>query len=306
MTESRAAATTTPATGADAALEAAAGLLAHRPMLLGLAYRLLGSLHDADDVLQDAYLRWLRTDRTVVAEPRRYLSRIVARLALDRLRAHQAAKETYVGPWLPEPVPTASTVLGPLETAEQRDSLSLAMLHLLERLSPPERAVFVLRTAFEWPYAEIADLLGRSTEDCRQLHRRARARLQHDRPRFTASRSEQKRLLHGFLAAARDGDLPALTRMMTADAAAWSDGGGRVRAARNPIFGGDKVARFFAGIYSRYSVLLRADPVEVNVQPALVIRYGPARHVLAIAAHDGAITGLFLIANPDKLAHMRP
>ncbi|SCE65560.1 RNA polymerase sigma factor, sigma-70 family [Micromonospora haikouensis] len=147
-------------------------------MLLGLAYRLLGSLHDAEDVLQDAYLRWLGADRAAVAEPRRYLSRVVTRLAIDRLRARQAARETYVGPWLPEPVATAPSPFGPPveppfgppEHAELRDSLSLALLHLLERLTAPERAVYVLRTAFALPFAEIAEILGRSTADCRQLH----------------------------------------------------------------------------------------------------------------------------------------
>ncbi|WP_243421000.1 sigma-70 family RNA polymerase sigma factor, partial [Micromonospora globispora] len=160
-----------------AAAQAAGAVQAHRPMLLGLAYRLLGSLHDAEDVLQEAYLRWLDVDRESVAEPRRYLSRVVTRLALDRLRARQAARETYVGPWLPEPVPTAPSPFGPLDSAELRDSLSTALLHLLERLTPPERAVYVLHTAFGLPYAEIGDILDRSAADCRQLHHRAAARI---------------------------------------------------------------------------------------------------------------------------------
>ncbi|WBB54580.1 sigma-70 family RNA polymerase sigma factor, partial [Verrucosispora sp. WMMD573] len=158
------------------AAEAAGALDAHRPMLLGLAYRLLGSRHDAEDVLQEAYLRWLRVDRAEVSEPRRYLSRVVTHLSMDRLRARQAARETYVGSWLPEPVPTAPSPFGPLERAELRDSLSTALLHLLERLTPPERAVYVLHTAFELPYAEIAEVLERSAEDCRQLHHRASVR----------------------------------------------------------------------------------------------------------------------------------
>ncbi|MGK5523148.1 sigma-70 family RNA polymerase sigma factor [Micromonospora sp. URMC 107] len=141
------------------ATRAAGALDAHRPMLLGLAYRLLGSRHDAEDVLQEAYVRWLGVDRGSVAEPRRYLSRVVTRLALDRLRARRAARETYVGPWLPEPVRTVPSPFGPLDAVELRDSLSTALLHLLERLSPPERAVYVLHTAFELPYAEIAGIL---------------------------------------------------------------------------------------------------------------------------------------------------
>ncbi|MEU5726057.1 RNA polymerase sigma factor SigJ [Micromonospora sp. NPDC047738] len=288
------------------AAEAAGALTAHRPMLLGLAYRLLGSLHDAEDVLQETYLRWLDVDRESVAEPRRYLSRVVTRLALDRLRARQAARETYVGPWLPEPVPTAPSPFGPLDTVELRDTLSTALLHLLERLTPPERAVYVLHTAFALPYAEIADLLGRSAADCRQLHHRAVARIADDRRRFTAGPAEQRRLLEAFLAAARDGDLARLTDLVAADATAWSDGGGRVRAARNPVHGANRIARFFAGIYAHdRRPGIRTTPAELNGAPALLLRW-PAgtRYTLAVAAADGRITGVYLVGNPDKLTRV--
>ncbi|MEV0003222.1 sigma-70 family RNA polymerase sigma factor [Micromonospora sp. NPDC050980] len=199
---------------AAAAAEAAGALTAYRPMLLGLAYRLLGSLHDAEDVLSEAYLRWLDVDRRAVTEPRRYLSRVVTRLALDRLRARQASRETYVGPWLPEPVPTDPSPFGPLETVELRETGSTALLHLLERLTPPERAVYVLHTAFAVPYAEVGDILDRSAADCRQLHHRAASRLARERRRFTAGPAEQRRLLDAFLAAARDGDLARLTDLV--------------------------------------------------------------------------------------------
>ncbi|MFJ8582381.1 RNA polymerase sigma factor SigJ [Micromonospora sp. NPDC093277] len=286
------------------AVQAAGALTAHRPMLLGLAYRLLGSLHDAEDVLQEAYLRWLDVDRKSVAEPRRYLARVVTRLALDRLRARQAARETYVGPWLPEPVPTgAATPFGPLDTVELRETLSTALLHLLERLTPPERAVYVLHTAFTLPYAEIGDLLDRSAADCRQLHHRAAARLADGRRRFTAGAAEQRRLLEAFLAAASDGDLARLTELVAADATAWSDGGGRVRAARNPIHGADRIARFFAGIYGRRQPGGTATPVELNGAPALLLHWPSGiRYTLGVTAADGRITGVYLTANPDKLA----
>ncbi|SCL63840.1 RNA polymerase, sigma subunit, ECF family [Micromonospora eburnea] len=285
------------------ATQAAGALTAHRPMLLGLAYRLLGSLHDAEDVLQEAYLRWLDVDRESVAEPRRYLARVVTRLALDRLRARQANRETYVGPWLPEPVHTgAAAPFGPLDTVELRETLSTALLHLLEQLTPPERAVYVLHTAFALPYAEIGDLLDRSAADCRQLHHRAVARLADGRRRFTAGPAEQRRLLDAFLAAARDGDLARLTELVAADATAWSDGGGRVRAARNPIHGVDRVARFFAGIYGRRRPGVTATPVELNGAPALLLDWpSGVRHTLGVTAADGRITGLYLITNPDKL-----
>ncbi|WP_319462422.1 RNA polymerase sigma factor SigJ [Micromonospora sp. RTP1Z1] len=288
-----------------AAAQAAGALQAHRPMLLGLAYRLLGSLHDAEDVLQEAYLRWLDVDRESVTEPRRYLSRVVTRLALDRLRARQAARETYVGPWLPEPVPTGpAEPFGPLDSAELRDSVSVALLHLLERLTPPERAVYVLHTAFDLPYAEIGDILDRSAADCRQLHHRAVARIADGRRRFTAGPAEQRRLLDAFLAAARDGDLARLTEMVASDAVSWNDGGGAVRAARNPVRGPDRIARFFAGVYGRPRSI-EAVPTELNGGPALVLRWPDGtRYTLAIAAADGRITDLYLVGNPAKLSRL--
>ncbi|GHJ14315.1 MULTISPECIES: RNA polymerase sigma factor SigJ [unclassified Micromonospora] len=290
---------------ATGAAESAGALTAHRPMLLGLAYRLLGSLHDAEDVLQEAYLRWLGVDRETVTEPRRYLSRVVTRLALDRLRARQAARETYVGPWLPEPVPTDPSPFGPLETVELRETVSTALLHLLEQLTPPERAVYVLHTAFALPYAEIGDILDRSAADCRQLHHRAAARLTEQRRRFTAGPAEQRRLLDAFLAAARDGDLARLTDLVAADATAWSDGGGRIRAARNPLYGADRIARFFAGVYGRRRPGVRITSVELNGAPALVLSWPDGTHyTLGVAAAGGRITGVYLVGNPDKLTRV--
>ncbi|MEG3634059.1 RNA polymerase sigma factor SigJ [Micromonospora palythoicola] len=283
------------------AAQAAGALDAHRPMLLGLAYRLLGSRHDAEDVLQEAYLRWVRVDRAEVSEPRRYLSRVVTHLSMDRLRARQAARETYVGSWLPEPVPTAPSPFGPLERAELRDSLSTALLHLLERLTPPERAVYVLHTAFELPYAEIAELLDRSAEDCRQLHHRASVRIGRDQRRFTADRAEQERLLEAFIAAATEGDLAALTDLVAADATAWSDGGGRVRAARNPVTGADRVVRFLLGIRAK-SWPLTVRRTELNGQPAAVVTTAAGdAYAVTLGTAAGRITDIFLVANPDKL-----
>ncbi|MCO1599555.1 RNA polymerase sigma factor SigJ [Micromonospora sp. RHAY321] len=270
-------------------------------MLLGLAYRLLGSRDDAEDVLQEAYLRWLGVDRSAVDEPRRYLSRVVTRLALDRLRSRQATRETYVGTWLPEPVPTAPSPFGPLDRAELRDSLSTALLHVLERLTPPERAVYVLHTAFELPYAEIGEILDRTPEDCRQLHHRATARVRQEQRRFTASRSERERLLDAFLAAAREGDLATLTGLVAADATAWSDGGGRVSAARKPISGADRIARFFAGVYGRRH-RWAIQRLELNGEPAaLMTREDGNRYTMSVTAADGRITGIYVVGNPEKL-----
>ncbi|MBM7490372.1 RNA polymerase sigma-70 factor (ECF subfamily) [Micromonospora luteifusca] len=283
------------------AAEAAGALQAHRPMLLGLAYRLLGSWHDAEDVLQETYLRWLGVDRSTVDEPRRYLSRVVTRLALDRLRARQSGRETYVGTWLPEPVPTTPSPFGPLDRAELRDSLSTALLHVLERLTPPERAVYVLHTAFELPYTEIGEILDRSAADCRQLHHRATARVQQEQRRFTASRSERERLLDAFLAAAQEGDLATLTSLVASDATAWNDGGGRVRAALNPVSGADRIARFYAGIYGRRNPTA-IERIELNGEPAVVITHADGiRYAFTIAAAGGQITGIYVVGNPTKM-----
>jgi RNA polymerase sigma-70 factor (ECF subfamily) len=271
---------------------------AHRPVLLGLAYRLLGSMWDAEDVVQDAFLRWSRAERGQVRDPRGYLIRTVSRLAIDRLTSARAVRESYPGPWLPEPVDTAA--LGPLDTAELRESVSFATMHLLERLSPPERAVFVLREAFDVPYEQIAGTIGRSANNCRQLMLRARERIHADARRSTPSRAEHDRLLTRFLDAAGSGDLDALTELLADDVVAYTDGGGRVRAALQPITGRSKVLRFVAGLVDRYG-MGDAVPVEVNGAPAVRLRVGSHEQVVAIAVADGRISAIYGVMNPDKL-----
>jgi RNA polymerase sigma-70 factor (ECF subfamily) len=277
---------------------AAAQLMEHRPMLFGLAYRLLGSAHDAEDVLQDAYLRWSRVDRDKVAEPRRYLTRVVTTVAIDRLRQRQARRESYVGPWLPEPVPTVDLA----ERAEQHESLSVALLHLMERLTPTQRAVYVLRTAFEMPYADIAEVVGQPEATCRQLHRRAVAALDDaGRRRFTADRRRHRELLGAFLGAAENGAIEELQRLLHEDVTAWSDGGGRVRAARRPVGGRWKVARFFAGLYGRPELPVTIESADLNGAPAAVVTLREQRHALLLGVTGERIEGLYVIANPDKL-----
>lgn len=280
---------------------AAAEVLRHRPMLLGMAYRMLGSTGDAEDVVQDAYLRWRGVDRSGVREPRRYLSRTVARLALDRLRERKA-REHYVGPWLPDPVATAPSPFDPLETVEQRDSVSTATLYLMERLDPVERAVFVLRSAFDLPYAEIAAIVDRTPEHCRQLYHRATARLADDRRRFAPSRHEHAVLLERFLVAAREGDLATLRSLLHDDAVAWSDGGGRAKAARNPVLGADRVARFFAGLHTKYRATY--ELVEINGTPGAILDLG-GRQALTFTVDGARISALFIVTNPDKLGGLR-
>jgi len=270
----------------------------HRRVLLGLAYRLLGSVWDAEDVVQDAYLRWMGADRTDVREPRGFLMTIVTRLALDHLRSARVTRTAYVGPWLPEPV--ATDALGPLDTAELRDTVSFATVHLMERLSPPERAVFVLRAAFELPYDEIAETVGMSAAACRQTFHRAHAHLAGGHHRFPATSEEHARLLEGFLRAARDGDLDSLSAMFAEDVTSWTDGGGLVRQARRPILGPRKVAAFWAGLFRRYEIG-PTTVVDVNGHVGVRMKIGRQEQLLALDVQAGRIRQIFSVLNPVKL-----
>ncbi|MFD9949346.1 RNA polymerase sigma-70 factor [Nonomuraea sp. NPDC059023] len=275
----------------------------HRPMLLGLAYRLLGSMWDAEDVVQEAWIRWQATDRADVREPRAFLVTVVSRLALDQLRSARVKREAYTGPWLPEPVPAAQ--VGPLDTVELRDTVAFATLHLMERLSPPERAVFVLREAFELPYPEIAEIVGVTQANARQMHHRASVRLAEGRDRFTPTAQQHTELLTRFMEAAAGGDLAALTSLLHDDVVIWNDGGGKVRAALKPIHGRDKVIAFLNGLMSRY---LFSDMRlgETNGHPALITKVGGADQLVSLEIRDGKIVSMLGVLNPDKLTRIRP
>ncbi|MEU8324956.1 RNA polymerase sigma-70 factor [Nonomuraea sp. NPDC048881] len=275
----------------------------YRPMLLGLAYRLLGSMWDAEDVVQEAWLRWEGTDRSQIREPRAFLLTVVSRLALDQLRSARVRREAYTGPWLPEPVATGEA--GPLDTAELRDTVSFATLHLMEKLSPPERAVFVLREAFELPYDEIAEIVGSSVANARQMHHRASVRVSQGRDRFTPTNEDHARLLTKFMEAAGGGDLDALTELLHEDVVMWNDGGGKVRAALRPILGRRKVSGFIGGLLARYD-FSRARLVEANGRPALWTHVAGSDQLIALDVRDGRIQGLYGVLNPDKLTRVRP
>lgn len=272
-----------------------------RPQLLGLGYRLLGSMWDAEDVVQEAYLRWTRTDRSQVREARAFLITVVSRLALDQLRSARVTREAYPGPWLPEPVD--ADTFGPADSAELRDTLSYATLHLMERLSPPERAVFVLREAFDLPYEEIGRILGKPAGTCRQLHRRAAQRMADGHGRFAPSPAQHRALLDRFLQAARSGDLAALGELLTEDVVAYNDGGGKVRAALRPVIGRAKVLHFVAGLMSRYP-LERAGLVAANGEPAIWTVLGGQRQLITAGLRDGRIHAIYAVLNPDKLGHL--
>ncbi|MDF3292344.1 RNA polymerase sigma-70 factor [Streptomyces silvisoli] len=273
-----------------------------RSRLFAVAYRMLGSAAEAEDVVQEAYLRWQRADRGQVAVPGAWLARTVVNLCLNVLDSARLRRERYVGPWLPEPVLTADGALGPLESAERRESVSFALLVLLERLTPAERAVFVLREAFGYPHAQIAEVLELSEDNSRQLLRRARSRVGEPQARFEATWEQRRRMVEEFLRAAGDGDVAGLEELLTQDVVAWADGGGRVSAARRPVLGPSKVARLVAGLVLKAPPGLRVEIVEVNGEPAMValLRSRVLGVLVPEFAHQG-IVGLRNVLNPRKL-----
>ncbi|AHH21902.1 putative RNA polymerase sigma factor [Nocardia nova SH22a] len=276
----------------------------HRPRLFALAYRMLGTAGDAEDAVQETYLRWDATERDEIRSSEAWLTTVVVNLCRTWLDSARSRRETYTGPWLPEPVPTGNGDLGPMESAEQRELVSLAVLTLLERLSPAERAVFVLREAFGYAHREIADMLELSEANSQQLYRRARQHVRSERPRFDAEPARARELFERFLAAARRGDVAALEAMFTADVVSLADGGGKMGAARHPIVGASRVARYLAGLFHRDVEGLELTVEEVNGAPAAVARVHGS--MLLIGAVDGGpegISAVRLIVNPDKLAY---
>jgi RNA polymerase sigma-70 factor (ECF subfamily) len=277
---------------------------AHRQRLFSLAYRMLGSAADAEDVVQTAWLRW--SSSRDVRDPAAFLTTVVARLCLDELGSARARRETYVGPWLPEPVPTSE--LGPLETAEQRESVSLAALTLLERLTPAERAVTVLRDAFDYPYADIAAVVGLTEANCRQLYRRARGRLAEDAPpRFDVAPTAHLELGARLFAAAAVGDLTSLEQALAADVVLVSDGGGLASAARRPVVSRNNVARFLVGIAAKAAETgpVDASVADLNGVPAMLINVAGELSSVVFAETDGALVHrLLIVVNPEKLARL--
>ncbi|CAM5746581.1 putative RNA polymerase sigma factor SigX [Streptomyces afghaniensis 772] len=278
----------------------------HRPRLFSLAYRMLGSAEEAEDAVQDAYLRFSGADRTGIEHPAAWLAKVVTNLCLNRLTSARARREQYVGTWLPEPVVTADGALGPLESAEQRDAVSMAMLVLLERLTPTERAVYVLREAFGYGHREIAGVLDLSEGNCRQLYRRAVQRVGEPQARFEPASEQQEELVTSFITAAREGDLAGLEKLLAADATWWSDGGGKVIAARWPIEGGSRIAQFLAGGGPKFSVGLEFTVTEVNGATGLASWAGDTLVGLAaLEVRDGLVVGVRAVVNPEKLAFAR-
>ena len=281
---------------------ATAAFLAHRNLLFTVAYEMLGSAADAEDVLQETWLRWAGVNLDTVRDRRAYLVRITTRQALTRLRTLVRRKESYVGPWLPEPLLTAPDVA---EDVELADSVSMAMLLVLETLTPTERAVFVLREVFDVDYDEIAEAVDKSPAAVRQIAHRARSHVAARRPRGVVSPAETRDALAAFQRAVETGDLQRLLDILAPDVVLVGDGGGLKQAVPRPIVGADKVARLLAAGLGRIAVAASLQPAQVNGYPALILRLGgEIDTVMAVRIDDGLITGLYAVRNPDKLSHM--
>ncbi|WP_327715688.1 RNA polymerase sigma-70 factor [Streptomyces sp. NBC_00490] len=276
----------------------------HRPVLVGVAYRMLGRVADAEDVVQEAWLRWSGADRSEVREPRGYLVRVTTRLAIDRLRQVKARNEAYVGPWLPEPYVTDFGDMVP-DTAERAvlaDSVSLAVLVVMESLSPLERAVFVLREAFGYPYAEIATMLDKGEAAVRQLSGRARKHVEERRPRYDVDPVQRRDLTERFLAAAAEGDLQGLMSMLAPDVRLVGDSGGKSKAPLRVIETADKVGRFLVGAARKGVPDLSFRFLELNGGPALLLLSGDKPDsVFQLDVVDGRIQSVYVVRNPDKL-----
>ncbi|HLW52264.1 MAG TPA: RNA polymerase sigma-70 factor [Candidatus Angelobacter sp.] len=275
----------------------------HRALLISIAYRMLGSAADAEDMVQETFLRWQKATETEVRDPRAFLATVITRPCINELQSARVKREQYFGQWLPEPLLTDATS-GTPQLAGIDGSLSIAFLMLLERLAPMERAVFLLREVFDYDYSEVAEMLGQTEANCRQILRRAKQHVAEKRPRFDVSRKQQERLLQRFLHTTASGDMSGLLALLAEDVVLYTDGGGKATAVPNPIYGADRVARFLFGSREKF---LPRDIVrrfaEINGQPGIVA-YAEGRvfGVLTIDATEAEIRRIYIIRNPDKLA----
>ncbi|HEX2090754.1 MAG TPA: RNA polymerase sigma-70 factor [Longimicrobiaceae bacterium] len=284
---------------------------AYRPLMLSIAYRMLGSVADAEDVVQDAYVRCHATAPEAIRSPRAFLTTVVTRLCLNQLESARARRETYIGPWLPEPLategrdPASLPALSPVagQRAEAHESISLAFLVLLEQLTPAERAVFLLREVFDYEYAEIAAILGKEEAACRQLLSRARKHVTERRPRFSPSPEHHRRLLQQFMLVVSGGELEGLVQLLSEDVTMWVDGGGKVRGAATRVLHGRMATAQFLLASTRFLPRdARAEIAEVNGQPAMVLRVGRrAELLIALGSESDRVREIRVIANPEKL-----
>lgn len=278
----------------------------YRELLFSIAYRMLGSAADAEDMLQETFIRWQQSAQTEIESPRAFLVTIISRLCIQQLESARVKREQYVGQWLPEPIFTGEHS-DPAESTRMQESLSMAFLLLLEKLTPAERATFLLREVFDYEYSEVASILGKSETHCRQLFRRARQSVSSGRPRFQASSEQHKKLLEEFLVASSSGQLEDLVALLSNDVVLYSDGGGKASAALNPIYGRDHVSRFLLGAIQKTvpaGVVTRLE--EINGQPS-IIYYPPGGRpgcVLNFEIADGVIQNIYVVTNSEKLSRL--
>jgi RNA polymerase sigma-70 factor (ECF subfamily) len=284
-----------------------------RPLVFSIAYRMLGSVAEAEDIAQETLLRAHRElrDGTEIASPKAYMTAIATRLSIDHLRSARVRRESYVGPWLPEPLLTADPSADVAADAELADDLSLAFLVVLERLTPDERAVFLLREAFDYKFGEIAEIVGKSPANCRQIGARARRHVLTERPRFEPSRAAREELAARFLAAAQGDDLDGLIELLAEDAVFTGDGGGKATAFPQPLVGAQRIAHAVRALFrqaARGDGAVTVTPTAVNGQPGWIAREddGAVIVVMALDIADGRVTAIRSIVNPDKLAHLGP
>jgi RNA polymerase sigma-70 factor, ECF subfamily len=275
----------------------------HRGLLFSVAYRMLGSRADAEDMLQETFLRWEHASAAEIRDPGAFMVTVITRLCINQLQSARVKREQYFGQWLPEPLVTKTAAESPV-ASEIDESLSMAFLMLLERLTPMERAVFLLREVFDYDYEEIAEMLGQSEVNCRKILSRAKHHVTEDRPRFEVSPHEQQRLLQHFLEATSHGDMQGLLALLSKDVVLYTDGGGKATAVPNPVYGAEHVARFFTEAPKK---LLPADVVrrfaQINGQPGIIIYHlGQAFGVLTMDVAEGLIRNIYIVRNPDKLA----
>jgi RNA polymerase sigma-70 factor, ECF subfamily len=279
----------------------------YRPMMFSIAYRMLGSVTEAEDMLQNAYLRYRQMPAGSIASPKAFLSTVVTRLCLNHLQAARVQRESYLGPWLPEPLLTEDDPGSPISQAEMLESISMAFLVLLERLTPVERAVFLLREVFDYSYPEIATIVGKEEVSCRQILSRAKKFIAAQRPRFTPSTEHHHQLLQQFLEAVEEGDLDGLTQLLASDVTLWTDGGGKVRgAATHSLHGPAAVARFMIAVSQRYiQARFTTQITQVNGEPAILMRGdGHLFAVVSVTIVQQHIVDIRAIGNPDKLRHL--
>lgn len=276
----------------------------YRPYLFSIAYRMLGSVMDAEDMVQEAWLRWQKSNQRTVQTPKSFLAAITTRLCIDHLRSAKVQRESYFGQWLPEPLLSESTEDGEAMMLVA-DNVSFAFLRLLERLSPTERAVFLLRNVFDYEYSEIAEVVEKSEAACRQLYRRARQHLADERPRFDHDLAEQKQVMGQFWQACLESDVQALKRLVAEDVVFYSDGGGKATAALNPIYSAEKVIRFVVALVKQAPEGLALHQTMVNAQPGVMVTVnGRLFNIFVLDIRNGRVQTIYSVLNPDKLQHI--